>query len=95
MCPCSASARLGPAPAEMILDSALSELPFQAEELRHCPLAILNLGEENNHPTHGEGWKSDTMAALEATCCSIRALGDSRYDMDPRVSSNNPVPGGA
>ena len=57
----------------MILDLALSELPFQAEGLRHCPLAILNFGEENKHPTHGGGWKSDIMAALEATCCSIRA----------------------
>ena len=70
--------------------SPVETLPFQAEGHRHCAVLILNFGEENSNRTHGGGWKSDIMVALQATCCSIHAWFDMRYDTDPRVSLNSP-----
>ena len=70
-----------------ILTWALSTLPFQAEGHRHCVELFINFGKSFVHPTHGGGWRSDIAVALEATCCSIHAWFDSRYEMDPRVSA--------
>ena len=86
----------------LIKPLTLSSLEFQGEGLRHCVELISNFGKSFIGPTHGGGWRSDIAVALEATCCSIHAWFDSRYEMDPRVSSKSPrskskssVPGGA
>ena len=63
----------------------LSSLEFQGEGLRHCVLFICTFGESFIYPTHGVDWRYDISVALEATCCSIHAWFDSRFDTDPRV----------
>ena len=63
----------------------LSTLLFQAEGHRHCVVLIINFGNSRIGPTHGGGWRSDIAVALEATCCSIHAWFDCKFDTDPRV----------
>ena len=69
----------------LIKPLTLSSLEFQGEGLRHCVGLICTCGESFFHPTHGAGWRCDISVALEATCCSIHAWFDCKFDTDPRV----------